>query len=152
MKNRTYKYFTGTPLYPFGYGLTYGDCYVKPDFNFNVKYADANKATGAEITVTVANDGRFDTDEVVQLYIKDLDSEFATLNPSLCGFKRVHVPAGKEVTVTLSINERALTSVDEEGKRAIFAKNFRLYAGTQQPDARSEELTGHKCISVDFTI
>ncbi|SCY28459.1 glycoside hydrolase family 3 C-terminal domain-containing protein [Butyrivibrio sp. INlla14] len=152
MKNRTYKYFTGTPLYPFGYGLTYGDCYVKPDFNFNVKYEDADKATGAEITVTVANDGKFDTDEVVQLYIKDLDSEFATLNPSLCGFKRVHVPAGGEVTVTLSINERALTSVDEEGKRAIFAKNFRLYAGTQQPDARSEELTGHKCISVDFTI
>ena len=152
MKNRTYKYFTGTPLYPFGYGLTYGDCYVKPDYDFNVKYADADKVSGAEITVTVVNDGKLDTDEVVQLYIKDMDSYFATTNPSLVGFKRVHVPAGGETRVTLTVSEKAFTSVNEEGERAVFGKNFRLYAGTQQPGARSEELTGHKCITVDFAI
>lgn len=152
MKNRTYKYFTGTPLYPFGYGLTYGDCYVKPDYDFNVKYADADKVSGAEITVTVVNDGKLDTDEVVQLYIKDMDSYFATTNPSLVGFKRVHVPAGGETKVTLTVSEKAFTSVNEEGERAVFGKNFRLYAGTQQPGARSEELTGHKCITVEFAI
>ena len=152
MKNRTYKYFTGTPLYPFGYGLTYGDCYVKSDYDFNVKYADADKVSGAEITVTVVNDGKFDTDEVVQLYIKDMDSYFATTNPSLVGFKRVHVPAGGEAKVTLTVSEKAFTSVNEEGERAVFGKNFRLYAGTQQPGARSEELTGHKCITVEFSI
>ena len=152
MKNRTYKYFTGTPLYPFGYGLTYGDCYVKSDYDFNVKYADADKVSGAEITVTVVNDGKFDTDEVVQLYIKDMDSYFATTNPSLVGFKRVHVPAGGETKVTLTVSEKAFTSVNEEGERAVFGKNFRLYAGTQQPGARSEELTGHKCITVEFSI
>ena len=152
MKNRTYRFFEGTPLYPFGYGLTYGDCYVKPEYTFNVKYADGNKATGAELTVTVVNEGKVDTDEVVQLYIKDQDSEFATVNPSLCGFKRVHVPAGGQTEVKLEIGEKAFTSVNEEGERAVFAKNFRLYAGTQQPDARSEELTGHKCVAIDFAI
>ncbi len=93
-----------------------------------------------------------DTDEVVQLYIKDLDSEFATVNPSLCGFKRVHVPAGGQTEVKLEIGEKAFTSVNEECERAVFAKNFRLYAGTQQPDARSAELTGHKCVAIDFAI
>ena len=152
MKNRTYRFFTGTPLYPFGYGLTYGDCYVKSDYNFNVKYDEDIKVNGAELTVAVANDGKVDTDEVVQIYIKDLDSEFATVNPSLCGFKRVHVPAGGEVKVTIEIPKRAFTSVNEEGKRAVFAKNFRLYAGTHQPDARSEELTGHKCVEICFSV
>ena len=151
MKNRTYRYFEGTPLYPFGYGLTYGDCYVTGENKLHVD-AQAGDVQGAQLTVTVVNDGKVDTDEVVQVYIKDLDSEFATTHPSLCGFKRVHVPAGENVTVTVDIPGRAFTSVNEEGVRAVFAKNFRLFAGTQQPDSRSEELTGHKCMSFDFTL
>lgn len=150
MKNRTYKYFEGTPLYPFGYGLTYGDCYVKPENHFVVD--GVGEVEKAVLTVTVANDGKYDTDEVVQVYIKDLDSEFATTNPSLCGFKRVHVAAGSETEVQISLDKRAFTSVDEEGNRKIFAKNFRIFAGTQQPGARSEELTGHKCMFFDVTL
>ncbi|WP_026652602.1 glycoside hydrolase family 3 C-terminal domain-containing protein [Butyrivibrio proteoclasticus] len=152
MKNRTYKYFTGTPLYPFGYGLTYGDCYVKPENHFTVEGIEDDEAKGAVLIVTVVNDGKFDTDEVVQAYIKDLDSEFATTNPTLCGFKRVHVPAGSEVEVQINIDKKAFTSVNEEGQRKIFGKNFRIFAGTQQPGARSEELTGHKCASFDLTL
>ncbi|MBQ6589845.1 MAG: glycoside hydrolase family 3 C-terminal domain-containing protein [Butyrivibrio sp.] len=151
MKNRTYRYFEGTPLYPFGYGLTYGDCYVTKENKLHVD-AQAGDVQGAQLTVTVVNDGKYDTDEVVQVYIKDLDSKFATTHPSLCGFKRVHVPAGGNVTVTIDIPGRAFTSVNEDGERAVFAKNFRLFAGTQQPDSRSEELTGHKCMSFDFTL
>ncbi len=151
MKNRTYRYFEGTPLYPFGYGLTYGDCYVTGENKLHVD-AQAGGVQGAQLTVTVVNDGKVDTDEVVQVYIKDLDSEFATTHPSLCGFKRVHVPAGGNVEVTIDIPGRAFTSVNEDGVRAVFAKNFRLFAGTQQPDSRSEELTGHKCMSFDFTL
>ena len=152
MKNRTYKYFEGTPLYPFGYGLTYGDCYVKPENHFTVDGIGEVEVKDATLTVTVANDGKYDTDEVVQVYIKDLDSEFATTNPSLCGFKRVHVAAGSETEVQISIDKRAFTSVDEEGNRKIFGKNFRIFAGTQQPDARSEALTGHKCMYFEVTI
>ena len=152
MKNRTYKYFEGTPLYPFGYGLTYGDCYVKPENHFTVDGVGEVEVENATLTVTVVNDGKYDTDEVVQVYIKDLDSEFATTNPSLCGFKRVHVAAGSETEVQISLDKRAFTSVDEEGNRKIFAKNFRIFAGTQQPDARSEQLTGHKCMFFDVTL
>ncbi|WP_029233034.1 glycoside hydrolase family 3 C-terminal domain-containing protein [Butyrivibrio sp. VCB2006] len=152
MKNRTYKYFTGTPLYPFGYGLTYGDCHVAENPEFTLVYGDDKKLKGAELTVTVVNEGKVDTDEVVQVYIKDKDSEFATLHPSLCGFKRVNVPAGSKAEVKVVLDARAFTSVNEDGVRDIFGKNFTIFAGTQQPDARSEELTGHKCVSVDVTL
>ena len=152
MKNRTYRYFNGTPLYPFGYGLTYGDCYVKPGNHFTVDGFDEVEAKNPVLTVTVANDGKYDTDEVVQVYIKDLDSEFATPHPSLCGFKRVHVAAGSETEVQINIDKRAFTSVNEDGERKIFGKNFRIFVGTQQPDSRSEELTGHKCECFDVKL
>ena len=152
MKNRTYRYFTGTPLYPFGYGLTYGDCYVKPDLHLHMDNGSKDGLVDAELTVKVANDGKVDTDEVVQVYIKDLDSKFATTHPSLCGFKRVHVPAGSEVEVTVKLDKKAFTSVNEEGERKVFAKNFKLYAGCQQPDTRSKELTGHECVEIGVTL
>ena len=152
MKNRTYRYFNGTPLYPFGYGLTYGDCYVKPGNHFTVDGFDEVEAKNPVLTVTVANDGKYDTDEVVQVYIKDLDSEFATPHPSLCGFKRVHVAAGSETEVQINIDKRAFTSVNEDGERKIFGKNFRIFVGRQQPDSRSEELTGHKCECFDVKL
>jgi beta-glucosidase len=151
MKNRTYRYFEGTPLYPFGFGLTYGDCYVKQDPEFTL-VREGNELKGANIKVKVANDGKVDTDEVVQVYIKDKDSAFATTYPSLCGFKRVHVAAGSETEVELHVDARAFTSVNEEGERAVFGKNFGLFVGCQQPDARSAELTGHNCVSIDVTL
>ena len=151
MKNRTYRYFEGTPLYPFGYGLTYGDCVVT-DMNVDVKKAANGELEGAEVTVTVSNSGKAATDDVVQLYIKDKEFELAIPNACLCGFKRVHVEAGSEQKVTIAVDAKAFTSVDNDGNRKIFSKKFDLFAGTMQPDSRSEELTGHKCISKEIAL
>ena len=151
MKNRTYRYFEGTPLYPFGYGLTYGDCVVT-DADVELKKAANGELEGAEVTVTVSNNGKVATDDVVQLYIKDKEYELAIPNACLCGYKRVHVEAGSEQKVTISVNAKAFTSVDNDGNRKIFSKKFDLFAGTMQPDSRSEELTGHKCISKEITL
>ena len=152
MKNRTYRYFEGTPLYPFGYGLTYGDCKVEKDPEFSLIRDDKNELQGAKIVATVTNSGKFDTDEVVQVYIKDCDFCGATLNPSLCGFARVHVPAGGSVKTELILNKRAFTSVDDDGNRQVFGKDFDIFVGLQQPDARSKELTGHECESLNVTL
>ena len=149
MKNRTYRYFEGTPLYPFGYGLTYGNC-VATDIRVNV--LNANGFDGAEVTVKVKNTGAVATEDALQLYIKDEDSAFAVRNYSLCAFGRVKLDAGEEKTVTLKIEKREFTSVDEDGNRDIFAKNFTVFAGFSQPDARSEALTGNKCVSVKVEI
>lgn len=125
MKGRTYRYAEGNILYPFGYGLTYSkvDCTA-------VAYADG------KAVVTVTNSGNSDTDEVVQLYMKDT-SEFAVPNVSLCGFKRVHLKKGETVTVEITVPESAFEAVDNEGKRAVYGKKFTLYADVQQPAENS---------------
>lgn len=140
MKNRTYRYYTGTPLYPFGYGLTYGD----------VELTQAT-ATREAVTVTARNRGSRDTDEVIELYIRDEGSPFAPENPVLCGFRRIHLAAGESRTVTVSMGANALTVVSEAGERIPGSGRWTVYVGLGQPDRRTEELTGKKAIALSLT-
>ena len=139
MTNRTYRYYTGKPLYPFGYGLTYG--------NVDVTGLTATRETA---TVTLQNKGGIATDEVVQLYIKDNGSADAPTNPILCGFQRVTLAAGESKTVEVAIDPLALTVVTEEGKRIPGSGSWTLYAGLGQPDERTAELTGKTCVRVQI--
>ncbi|SDB26962.1 glycoside hydrolase family 3 C-terminal domain-containing protein [Butyrivibrio sp. INlla16] len=167
MKNRTYRYFEGEVLYPFGYGLTYGDCSVKDmdvtlcdkavttsseDAKYTFNKTDNSEFYGADLKITVANNGSVETEDVVQVYIQDTGFDKAIPNPCLCGFKRVHLGAGEEKEITVHISARAFTSVDDEGNRKIFSDSFKVFAGVSQPDARSAELTGHKCVSKDIRL
>jgi beta-glucosidase len=144
LKNRTYRYFEGTPLYPFGFGLTYGNC-----------KATAITATGntsnAKLTVIVKNEGNFATEDVLQIYIKDKKSGCDVLNHRLCAFKRVSLAAGEEKQVEIDLAPRSFTTVDDNGERAIRSNTFTIYAGFSQPDARSAALTGNKAVSYTFT-
>ena len=148
MKNRTYRYMEKDALYPFGYGLTYSDVCVTGA----VVVGEVSAESDITLKVTVKNNGTVDTDEVVQVYIKDLDSPLAVRNYSLCGFKRVSLKAGGEKTVEFTISNKAMNVVDEDGNRYITGKHFRLFAGVSQPDARSAELTGHKPVEVEITL
>lgn len=144
MKNRTYRYMEQEPLYPFGYGLSYGDVHVL-DAEIVGK---TTKKTDIRVRATVENKGTADTDEVVQVYIKDLESKLAVPNYSLCGFLRLSVKAGEKRTVELEIPNQAMSVVDEEGERHIDSKRFLLFVGTSQPDSRSLVLTGKKPVEV----
>lgn len=138
MKNRTYRYYTGTPLYPFGYGLTYGDV--------NVTGLTADRTAAA---VTLENRGAA-TEEVVQLYIHDNGSADAPTNPILCGFLRVTMGEGEVKTVTVPIDPAALTVVNDAGERIPGSGSWTLYAGLGQPDTRTAQLTGKKALSVEL--
>ena len=92
--------------------------------------------------------GKWDTEEVVQVYIKDWKSKYAVRNHSLCGFRRVRVKAGESIETELTIDPRAFTIVDEEGKRYVDSNKFSLYVATTQPDARSTALTGHEAVEL----
>ena len=150
MKNRTYRYFEGTPLYPFGYGLTYGSCQAK-DISVETKVTEG-EIESAEVTVTVVNSGKAATDDVLQIYVEDTGYELAIPNPCLAGFERVHLDAGQEKKVTITLSKRAFTSVDNEGERKVFSKSFKVFAGFGQPDKRTEELTGVKAVEKDVLI
>ena len=138
MKGRTYRYTTENVLYPFGYGLTYGGVKVT-----KVEYKDG------KAVVTAENSGKA-TEDVIQLYIKDY-CEHAVPNVSLCGFKRVKLNEGETAVFEIEVPEKAFTAVDDNGVRKVFGSKFTLFAGTSQPDALSEKLTGIKCASVDIT-
>ena len=144
MKNRTYRYYTGKPLYPFGYGLSYGQCVVNTVSAENV-YSQEKEFEGIKFFVEIENKKDMATDDVLQIYIKDTDTEYAVLNPALAAFKRIHLNGNTSDKAELFVDKRAFTSVDENGNRQITGKNFKFYAGFSQPDSRSEALTGVKC-------
>ncbi len=134
MTGRTYRYLEEAPLYPFGYGLTYGDCRVM-----------AAKRTQGGAEIEVVNEGGMDTDEVVQVYVQNEGSKNAPRNPRLCAFRRVRVPAGGSVKVALNIPAERLKVVDAEGK-LVDEGTPAFWAGLGQPDARTAELTGHEAV------
>jgi len=144
MKNRTYRYMKNRAQYPFGYGLNYGDVHV---VDGSLEQGDC----GCKASVTLENRGCMDTDEVVQVYIKHQTSEYATDNPMLCAFRRVHVKAGETCSVELELEERAFTVVNELGERFVPGGTYRIYIGCGQPDERTEELTGKKGIWIDYS-
>ncbi|WP_029034430.1 glycoside hydrolase family 3 C-terminal domain-containing protein [Salinimicrobium terrae] len=103
---RTYMYFEGEPLYAFGHGLSY------TDFRYEGVEVDKNtlqEGETATVKVKIWNTGKMDGEEVVQLYVKHLDSSVERPIKELKGFRRVPVPAGKTVTVDLPLKAEDLT-------------------------------------------
>ena len=131
MQNRTYRYFTGTPLYPFGYGLSYA--------RFGLGDLQAGERAAA---VNVKNVGDMEADAVLQVYIHAPDNPNSPLHPALAGFRRVALAPGEEKRVEIPYDKNALTVVDENGSRVSAGSFFRVYAGLSQPDPRSVELMG----------
>ncbi len=140
MRNRTYRYYKGTPLYPFGYGLGYGRCAL----------ADL-RADRAGASLRVRNESVRALEEVVELYIRDEDSPLAPPHPVLCGFRRVALAPGEEKTLRIPLDPSGFTVVDEEGRRIPGSGRWTLYAGFGAPDARTGELTGQEVLSVSVT-
>lgn len=148
MKNRTYRYMEKEALYPFGYGLTYGDAWVT-----GAELEDqVTKESDIKLKIRVENQGDRDTEEVVQVYIKDMDSEWAVRNYSLCGFQRVFLKAKEQKVLSMKIKNSAMSAVDDKGERYIDGRHFKLFVGVSQPDERSRSLTGHSSAEVDFSI
>ena len=136
LKGRTYRYFTGKPLWGFGYGLSYSKFTYGP-----VKLSASNLKAGDPITatVTVTNNGTMSGDEVVEAYLKT-PQDGGPIH-SLVGFDRVTIGPGASKEVTLKIDPRSLSSVDDQGNRSILAGKYTLTLGGAQPQetkAKSE--------------
>ena len=146
MKNRTYKYVEKAPLYPFGFGLTYGKVTIA-----NATVSDASAAArenGFDITVSVKNEGSVKTGEVVQIYAKALEDKNEVRNYRLVGFKRVSLDAGETSDVTIGITSDALKVITEDGGKVVPEGKIAIYAGFGQPDERTAELYGSKAFEI----
>ena len=108
--NRTYMYFEGKPLYPFGYGLSYTQFNYR---NLSVKQDEEN----ITLTFSVKNNGKFDGDEVAQAYVQFPKSDVKTPIKQLKGFKRVHIKKGNTEQVSIVIPQKELRLWNDEKKQ-----------------------------------
>lgn len=149
MEGRTYKYFEGEPLFPFGFGLGYSQ------FTFGGMTSDKPGLTAGEglnVTLTVSNAGGMDAEEVVQLYIRDNEASERTPRHKLCGIQRVSLKAGESTTVTFAVEPDAFALVDSQGRLVCEAGEFTLFAGGCQPDEQSVRLYGEPCANLTVTL
>ena len=126
---RTYRYFDGEPLYPFGYGLSYTTFSYS---NARVDNATVTADGSVTVSVDVANTGKLAGDEVVELYLTHAGAAGAPLR-ALCGFQRVHFNRGQTNTVSFTLRDRDLSIVDPEGKRRIVPGAVQVWIGGGQP-------------------
>ncbi len=136
LRGRTYRYYAGTPLWGFGYGLSYSTFQYGP-----VTLSASTLEAGDPIvaTVTVVNTSAVGGDEVVEAYVTTPQAGGPIR--ALAGFERVTLPPGSSREVTLTIEPRALASVDERGNRSILPGKYILAIGGAQPQetkAKSE--------------
>ncbi|MDM7925096.1 MAG: glycoside hydrolase family 3 C-terminal domain-containing protein [bacterium] len=133
MEGRTYRYFTGEPLYPFGFGLSYTTFEYA---GLEVPKTAVPAGRSAVITVTVRNTGEIPGDEVVQLYLKDIEASTPRPIRSLKGFRRVHLNPGESKTVSFTITPEDLSLIDASGAWTVEPGVFEAAVGPSSADLR----------------
>ena len=130
MQGRTYRYFKDTPLYPFGFGLSYSN------FKYSgLKLSSKQIRSGEEVIVSVevTNAGSRAGDEVVQLYITDVTASYPVPIRSLAGIKRFALKPNEKRTVTFTLKPDQMSVTDDNGKRLIEPGEFLISVGGKQP-------------------
>ncbi|HEU5340657.1 glycoside hydrolase family 3 C-terminal domain-containing protein [Edaphobacter sp.] len=148
MKGRTYRYFSGKPLYPFGYGLSY------TNFSYsNLVVSQKRIAAGNPLTASarLTNTGHAAGDEVVQLYLQFPDVAGAP-RIALRGFQRVHLEPGASETVTFQLNKRDLSMVTKDGNPIVAQGDYALSIGGGQPNTGTPSVTGHFHVNGQITL
>jgi beta-glucosidase len=142
MQNRTYRYFSGKPLFDFGYGLSY------TKFSYaNLKLSTSTLKAGDPLTVEadVKNTGSREGDEVAELYLLPPDVPGAP-KLTLQGFHRLHLRAGETQHVSFTLTPRDLSLVNPEGVRSVRGGSYSIAVGSGQPKD-AEDVTAAFTIS-----
>jgi beta-glucosidase len=138
MENRTYRYFEGEALYPFGFGLGYS--------RFDIEKTSATRAT---VSITVRNTGNMEAYEVVQVYVTSPGQKEIR---NLAGMKRIFVKPGESEEIEVQLNKNAFSRYDENGDPVEIPGMHTLYVGFTQPDARSAALYGQAPVQMEVNV
>jgi beta-glucosidase len=148
MAKRTYRYFDGQPLYPFGFGLSYSQFAYS-----NLRLSSSSLQAGDTLTVDaeVRNTNKLDGDEVAQLYLRFPAVARAPLR-ALRGFIRIHVPAGGTEHVHFKLEPRDISTVNEAGTRLIAPGEYRTTIGGGQPGTGAPQVEAGFSIAEQLTL
>jgi beta-glucosidase len=130
MRERTYRYFTGRPLYAFGHGLSYTRFSYT---NLRVSPHSVKAGESVRVSVDVTNAGARAGDEVVELYLTDRQASVPVAIRSLQGFERIHLPPGETRRVSFTLAARQTAIVDDDGRWLVEPGEFGVAVGGQQP-------------------
>jgi beta-glucosidase len=147
MAKRTYRYFDGEPLYPFGYGLSYTKFEYR---NAEVTLPSLPANATEKISVDVSNSGSMAGDEVVELYLTHEQVAGAPLR-ALEGFQRIHLAPGQKQRVIFTLRDRQVSTVDAAGTRRIIPGKIDVWMGGGQPVSRAGQMKPAG-IATQFTI
>ncbi|HVH88740.1 MAG TPA: glycoside hydrolase family 3 C-terminal domain-containing protein, partial [Terriglobales bacterium] len=146
MANRTYRYFDGEPLYPFGYGLSYTTFTYR---NLQVDNPNVTADGSVRLSVDVVNTGQMKAEEVVELYLTHEGIPGAPLR-ALKGFQRIRLDPGDQRTVSFTVSGRDLGVVDPEGRHRTTPGKVTVWIGGGQPVARGDRMPAG--VKGEFTI
>lgn len=148
MKGRTYRYITEQPMYPFGYGLNYGNAEVISAKVLGGDVLLLGEGQELALEVEVTNTGKYTADEVLQIYVKVAGTVYEVPNGKLGAFKRISIEPNETKKVAITVPAKAFVVVNEEGQRIFDGTEVSLSVGFSQPDERSCELMGRKPVQL----
>jgi beta-glucosidase len=150
MEGKTYRFFKGDPLYPFGYGLSYTK-FKYSGLKFGSKKIEPNESV--QVSAFVENVGQRGGDEVVQLYVTDVESSAPVPLRALKGIQRVYLKPGEKRRISFMLSPRDLTLIDNNGKRVLEPGEFRVSVGGKQPGFKGDaDASTTDAITGSFTI
>jgi beta-glucosidase len=150
LAGRTYRYLEKEPLYPFGFGLSYTRFAYSELALSQTRIVD--ETDRVEISVLVTNVGARTGDEVVELYVKDLEASCAVPHHDLRGFERLTLAPGESRRVAFTLSPRDFSLIDDAGRRVLEPGRFRVTLGGSQPDARSVALVGQTPLAAELEL
>ncbi len=147
MTNRTYRYMTEDPMYPFGFGLSYADFSYT---NLAASLSTIKAGDSVTISVEIRNEGAMKAREVVQLYVSDLEASFTVPQFALKAVQPIILAANQTQTVTFTIGTSTLEQVNTEGRSVLEAGTFRIHVGGTSPMDVNESLGKNLPLYIDL--
>jgi beta-glucosidase len=149
MPGRTYRYFKGEPLYPFGHGLSYS--------RFGYSRLEVPKVVRPDqelvVSVDVQNRGEMAGEEVVQLYLRDVEASAPVAIRSLKGFERIFLEPGEKKTVKFILAPKDLSLIDRENQRVVEPGLFEVTVGGKQPGFKGmADAAATECLTARFEV
>jgi beta-glucosidase len=148
MNERTYRYTTHEPLFPFGFGLSYTS-FEYQDLKI---ISPIDPTTGFRVSVTLKNTGSVTADEVVQLYLSAIESRLPAPLSQLIAFQRVNLKPGQTKTIRFNVTPEMLMLVDIDGHQKLEPGKYQLTAGGCSPGQRGVVLGASQSVNKEFKI
>ncbi len=149
MTGRTYRYATEEPLFPFGFGLSYTH-FTYSDLALDKSTIRAGETVSFHLMLT--NAGNVEADEVLQIYLSDLEASTIVPLHSLIGFQRLHLKSGEHSDIVFTITPEMMMMVNDAGERILETGEFRVTVGGCSPSERGLRLGAAAPVSVNFTV